>query len=123
VDLAGPKGRGITFEAPRGSLMFAVRNEIFDDLLIGNFMKTTLHGGVRSLYPDFTPFVAKYGDNGRAFSRAQLHDYFAAYRRAAGFDGWIDQMRVLGTRKVRNALSANRDLYLFARRIYGYVKS
>ena len=123
VDLAGPKGRGITFEAPRGSLMVAVRNEIFDDLLIGNFMKTTMHGGPRSLYPDFTAFVAKYGDNGRAFTHAQLHDYFTAYRQAAGFQGWIDQMRVQGTRKVRGLLSGNRQLYLLARRIYGYVKS
>ena len=40
VDLDGPKGCGITFEVPRHSLMIAVRGEIFDDLLIGNFMKT-----------------------------------------------------------------------------------
>jgi hypothetical protein len=123
VDLQGPKGRGITFEAPRGSLLKAVRYEIFDDLLIGNFVKTTLHGGLRSLYPDFTPYVAKYGDNGRAFTRAQLHDYFAAYRHDAGFHGWIDDMKVRGTRKVRNVLSANRDVYLFARRVYGHLKS
>lgn len=123
VDLEGPKGVGITFEAPRASLLHAVRNEIFDDLLIGNFMKTTLHGGLRSLYPDFTPYVAKYGDNGRAFSREQLREYFAAYRQAAGFHGWVDQMRLQGTRKVRNVLSANRNLYLFARRVYGYLKS
>jgi hypothetical protein len=57
IDLAGPKGVGITFEAPRKSLLEAVRWEIFDDLLIGNFTKTTLHGGLRSLYPDFTPYV------------------------------------------------------------------
>ncbi|MFN7135137.1 MAG: MBL fold metallo-hydrolase, partial [Myxococcales bacterium] len=37
-------GRGITFEVPRGSLMTAVRYRVFDDLLIGNFMKTTMHG-------------------------------------------------------------------------------
>ncbi|MFL5250840.1 MAG: MBL fold metallo-hydrolase, partial [Myxococcales bacterium] len=34
--------RGLTFEVPRGSLMKAVDWEIFDDLLIGNFMKVTL---------------------------------------------------------------------------------
>ena len=56
--------------------MTAINYEIFDDLLIGNFMKTVLHGGVRSLYPDFTPYVAKYGDNGRAFTVGELHDYF-----------------------------------------------
>jgi hypothetical protein len=119
IDLAGPKDVGITFEAPRGSLMEAVRLEIFDDLLIGNFTKTTLHGGLRSLYPDFTPYVAKYGDNGRAFSRLELRDYFGAYRSAIGLQDWLALMQVAGTRKVRNLLSANRDVYLFARRIYG----
>jgi L-ascorbate metabolism protein UlaG (beta-lactamase superfamily) len=123
IDLAGPKGVGITFEAPRKSLLEAVRWEIFDDLLIGNFTKTTLHGGLRSLYPDFTPYVCKYGDNGRAFSSLELRDYFGAYRSAAGLQGWLDQIRVEGTRKVRTLLSANRGVYLFARRMYGHLKS
>jgi L-ascorbate metabolism protein UlaG (beta-lactamase superfamily) len=75
--------RGITFEAPRHSLMTAVRYEVFDDLLIGNFMKTTLHGdfGEGRLYPDFSPYVAKYADNGRARTRDELAAYFAEYRR------------------------------------------
>lgn len=53
--------RGVTFEAPRRSLVTALQYEIFDDLLIGNFMKTTLHGKwPRSrLYPHFSPYVAK----------------------------------------------------------------
>ncbi len=79
----GPKkNRGLTFEAPRNSLMTAVSYEVFDDLLIGNFMKTTLHGawGEDRLYPDFSPFVGKYADNGRARTAAQLKKYFAAYR-------------------------------------------
>jgi hypothetical protein len=45
---------GITFEAPRQSLMTAVEYRVFDDLMIGNFMKTTLHGSAK-LYPGFTP--------------------------------------------------------------------
>lgn len=75
--------RGITFEAPRGSLMASVNWEIFDDLLIGNFMRTTLHGewGPLKLYPDFTPYVAKYGDNGRARTDEELTRYFETYRR------------------------------------------
>jgi hypothetical protein len=75
--------KGITFEVPRASLLAAVRYRIFDDLLIGNFMKTTLHGdfGRAGLYPDFSPYVAKYGDNGRARTRDELRRYFAEYRR------------------------------------------
>lgn len=75
--------KGITFEAPRNSLMTAVRYQVFDDLLIGNFMKTTLHGdfGPRRLYPDFSPYVAKYADNGRVRTRNELKQYFAEYRK------------------------------------------
>lgn len=80
--------RGVTFEAPRGSLVTALQYEIFDDLLIGNFMKTTLHGdwGAGRLYPDFTPYVAKYADNGRARSKEELAAYFKAYRNRAVLD-------------------------------------
>lgn len=75
--------RGITFEVPRHSLMTAVQYEIFDDLLIGNFMKTTMHGdwGPMRLYPDFAPYVAKYADNGRAKTPDELTAYFETYRR------------------------------------------
>jgi hypothetical protein len=75
--------KGITFEVPRGSLLAAVRYQVFDDLLIGNFMKTTLHGdfGRSGLYPDFSPYVAKYGDNGRSRTREELKRYVAEYRR------------------------------------------
>jgi hypothetical protein len=73
--------RGVTFEVPRRSLVSAVDWEIFDDLLIGNFMKTTVHGDARqgALYPDFSPYVAKYGDNGAARTRRELEAYFRAY--------------------------------------------
>jgi hypothetical protein len=123
VALGGPRQRGITFEAPRTSLMNAMRYEIFDDLMIANFVRTTLHGGVRSLYPDFTPYVAKYGDNGRAFSNAELARYFAFYGRASGLPGWLERLRVDSAHKVRNALSANRAVYLRARRLYRYLRA
>ncbi|PWT82434.1 MAG: hypothetical protein C5B58_08255 [Acidobacteria bacterium] len=77
--------RGITFEAPRNSLMISIENEIFDDLLIGNFMKTILHGefSYRPLYPYIGEFLTKYADNGRAKTPEELHAYFAQYRRRA----------------------------------------
>lgn len=80
--------RGVTFEVPRGSLVTALQYEIFDDLLIGNFMKTTLHGdwGAGRLYPEFTPYVAKYADNGRARSTDELAAYFKVYRNRAVLD-------------------------------------
>jgi hypothetical protein len=60
--------------------------------MIGNFTKTTLHGpwerrGTLALYPDFIPFVTKYGDNGGAHTTAELKAYFAEYKRR-GFFGF-----------------------------------
>jgi Beta-lactamase superfamily domain len=87
VAMEGPHERGITFEVPRGSLMAAVRHRVFDDLLIANFMRTTFHGGLGSLYdPNFNFWVTKYADNGMAESRSALRDYLREYRRRAGAD-------------------------------------
>ena len=83
---------GITFETPRASLMTVIEYEIFDDLMIGNFTKTTLHGAwprtsTLGLYPDFIPFVTKFGDNGGAHTKDELTVYFAEYQRR-GFFGF-----------------------------------
>jgi hypothetical protein len=80
--------RGLIFEVPRQSLMTAVDYKIFDDLLIGNFMKTTFVGkwSNYSLYPDFSPYVAKYSDNGQARTSAELKQYFKAYKERAPKD-------------------------------------
>ena len=76
---------GIRFEVPRHSLMEAVEHECFDDLLIGNFMRTCLIGkwSKYRLYPDFTPYVAKYADNGRVKTLEELKLYFLEYRKRA----------------------------------------
>ena len=55
--MAAERLRGITFEAPRRSLLKSIQHGYFDDMLIGNFMKTRLQNV--SLYPHFTPIVAK----------------------------------------------------------------
>ena len=41
INLSGRKEM-IRFSAPKNSLVTAIKNEIFDDMLIGNFMKTQL---------------------------------------------------------------------------------
>jgi hypothetical protein len=78
--------RGITFEVPRHSLLKAIDFRVFDDLLIGNFMRTTLHGDwpKSGLTADVTPYIAKYADNGGARTTAELDAYFAAYRHRLG---------------------------------------
>lgn len=78
--LNSKKGKAeIQFEVPKNSLIKAIRREIFDDLIIGNYMKTKLKNA-RSLYdPDFNYTVTKYSDNGRVKTIDQLQDYFAYY--------------------------------------------
>ena len=117
--------RGVTFEAPRGSLMTAIRYEVFDDMLIANFMKTTLHGnwGASRLYPDFTPYVAKYADNGLAKSRDELNFYFRQYRNRAVLDylKWTFEKRAEGI--FRQYISDESSLHKTAKKAYwGYKK-
>lgn len=87
IDVAPRHRRGITFATPAQSLRKAVEWQAFDDLLIGNFTKTTLHGdwwgkqGADALYPHFTPFVTKFGDNGGAHTPDELRAYFREYLR------------------------------------------
>jgi hypothetical protein len=71
--------RGIEFIVPKQSLLQTVEYGYFDDLLIGNFMKTRLYG--TTLYPDFTPRIAKLGGNAKVFTRAQLRRFQWRYLR------------------------------------------
>jgi hypothetical protein len=122
---AGNFRRGITFEAPRHSLMTAIRYEIFDDLLIGNFMKTTLHGKwpQSRLYPDFSPYVGKYADNGKARTRDELRDYFAEYRRMAGTFAFLrHRFTRRATEAARSLLEVDSPAYQVARRTYWALK-
>jgi hypothetical protein len=126
VELGGREtGRAITFSVPRASLMKAVLWEIFDDLLIGNYMQTTLHGRwpTSGLYPDFTPYVTKYADNGRARTDAELRAYFAEYRRRLGITTWLrSTVEQRAKDGVRARLAADSPLYRTARRVYTRAK-
>jgi hypothetical protein len=117
-------GRGITFEAPRRSLVGAIDAEVFDDLLIGNFMKTTLHGGAArtGLYPDFTPYVAKYADNGRAKDEPELARYFATYLRRAPLQFLRYRLEEKSKDLFRSAVPFGSGPYRWARRGYRALK-
>jgi len=91
IEINPEHDRGLTFETPRASLLSCIEWRVFDDLLIGNFARTTLHGdwfgkrGTAALYPHFTPFIGKYADNGDARTPEELRRYFAEYRRRGYF--------------------------------------
>ncbi len=126
VELGGrDTGRSVTFAVPRASLLRAVEWEIFDDLLIGNFMTTTLQGPWPSskLYPGFTPWVTKYADNGRARTDAELRAYFAEYRHRLGVATWLrSSLEQRAKNSVRARLSADSPVYRRARRVYARAK-
>ncbi|HET7085378.1 MAG TPA: hypothetical protein VFI23_11445 [Rhizomicrobium sp.] len=116
-DMDGPRDRGFTFETPRTSLMTSIDYEVFDDLLIGNFMRTTLHGGVR-LYPNFTPYVAKYADNGRAYTKSEIADYMADYRKRAPFEFFMHSVSLRSGGRYRKLVSSDSGSFRLAKKIY-----
>jgi hypothetical protein len=107
--------------------MVAIHYEIFDDMLIGNFMKTTLHGKLKShhpsLYPYFAPYVPKFADNGRAKSKKELHLYFKEYRTRAEsrrlFDLWLIQKFDIQSKLLfRSYIPQESFIYQTAKRAY-----
>ncbi len=125
ISLGKGSKRGLTFEVPRHSLVASLRYQVFDDLLIGNFMKTTLHGRWPNtgLKPHFSAYVSKYADNGGARSRQELRAYFAEYRRRVGAFGWV--YHCLATRAVgafRSRVAIDTPLYDGVRRAYWFVR-
>jgi hypothetical protein len=122
VDL-NPKLRniGLSFEAPRQSLTAAIRYRVFDDLMIGNFMKTTLHGSAK-LYPGFTPYVAKYGDNGLAESKKQLDQYFHHYRSQDRLGYTLQSLEAKTEDLVRRLIPTNSAPFKAAKRLFWSLK-
>jgi hypothetical protein len=111
--------RGITFEAPRHSIRTALEFEVFDDLLAGNFMKTTLHGPwpPDRLYPDFTPYLAKFADNGGAKSNEDVRRYLSDYRSRAPIDYVLNRMKRRVHYRLRRTVDPKSPTYQTARRL------
>ncbi len=116
--------RGISFAAPRNSLMQAVRYRVFDDMLIGNFMKVTLHGKwPRSgLYPDFTPYVARYADNAGCYTEEEVARYLEEYRRRAPLDHLLHRVEWKSIDLFRSHVSGGSPLFQAGKKLYWQVK-
>jgi hypothetical protein len=71
---------GITFTAPRHSLLTAVRERRLDHLLLGHFTRLTLHG-LRNVTPALVPAVSRWADAADVRTADDLAAYQAAYRR------------------------------------------
>mgnify|MGYP003670585034 CR=1 FL=1 len=79
VQTPAQKLRGIHFMVPAHSLRETAKWGYFDDLLIGNFMKTELINV--SLYPEFTPRIAKLGGNAKVLTNEDLARFRWRYLR------------------------------------------
>lgn len=109
------KKEGIQFHTPRNSLIYSIKNNIFDDLLIGNYMKVKLIN-VPSLYPNFTPYVTKYGDNGLSYSKEELDKYFDYYKfNSSNF--WLDFLKIKTEQVIRDKIENYKSIYYLARKI------
>jgi hypothetical protein len=118
IDLSHDKRDvGIRFECPRNSLMTCIEHELFDDLLIGNYMRTTLYN-VEGLYPRFTPYVAKYADNGGAKSRRELATYFGHYYMRDPIAHTLKHFANASEMLLRKALPEESGMFRAAKRIY-----
>jgi L-ascorbate metabolism protein UlaG (beta-lactamase superfamily) len=120
IKMEGRNDRGITFEAPRGSLMTSIDYRIFDDLLIGNFMKTTLHGlgSLNDAPGKFNYSVAKYGDNGLAETEAEIAKYLAEYRRRAGIDYLVSALEDQSRNFLTRFAKQDTPLYRMMKQLY-----
>jgi hypothetical protein len=116
IDLGGPRDRGITFEVPRNSLMTAVTHRVFDDLILGGFMKTIPHHV--NFYENFGFVVGKYADNGCAETKNQLKSYLAEYRKRSGADWLLHQFTCEAQTRFRRYIRKDSAIYTLARDVY-----
>ena len=85
-------------------------------------MKTTLIG-CKSLYPHFTPVVAKHADNGKAQSRSEVRRYFWEYFKRAPLEFMSHALEENSVNMFRTYLPAESSAFRFAKRIYGMVEA
>jgi L-ascorbate metabolism protein UlaG (beta-lactamase superfamily) len=116
--------KGITFSLPRNSLMIAIEYRIFDDLLIGNFMKTTLHN-CESLYEEdanFTFNVTKFGDNGMVETNDEIDKYLQIYKKRAGIEYVIDLFEDKSRNFLTRFIATDSMAYQKIKSIYNSLK-
>ena len=116
--------RGITFEVPRNSLLVATQYQVFDDLLIGNFMKTKLLGKwpKSQLYPDFTPYVARYSDNASSRTKEELDAYFEEYRKRQPVEYLRHKFEQKSVDVFRSHVTGGSKFFQLGKRLYWLMK-
>ena len=115
---------GVTFELPRNSLLTSVRYRIFDDLLIGNFMRTTLHNMPSLKYKNFSHVISKWSDNGGVNTEEEINKYINHYNEKVGreflYNIFLDESKNTFLRFVTK--NSENYIYKFFKKIYLYIK-
>ena len=70
---------------------------------------------VPNLYPDFTPYVSKYGDNGFSRSKNELKDYFSYYLNSA--NRYIRFLKLKSEEILRTKLEKYKSFYYLSRKV------
>ena len=111
----------------------AQQNKVdFVRLAVGGVEKTMNLGGIKtrshgpweseSLHPHFTPFVAKYSDNGRAQSKDDLDSYMAAYRKRAPMAYPLHVLERKNKRKLRQYIRSDTRVFQLMKKSYLFLK-
>ena len=93
--------------------MLAIKYNFFDDLLIGNFMKTILVN-LTSLYEypsQFNYCVTKYGNNGKVYSKKEVYFYLRKYQKRSGMDFIFQSFQDRSKDFLLRFLGADNNLY------------
>jgi len=115
---------GITFQVPRNSLLLTTKLRIFDDLLIGNFMKTTLHNFPNLYHNQFKYIIANWSDNGNIDTEMQYQNYKHEYEKKMGqnllYNNFLDQSKNMFLRFITK--DPNSILYKASKKIYNLFR-
>jgi hypothetical protein len=126
VELTGGRFlRGLIIETPRNSFCEALRHEVFDDILIGNFAKFRLVGDWNGpeTYPYLQPTLPRFVDNGRAYTEDTFADYREHYRKSAPRDFAINALQRSLQMKVRPMMEKHPRIFKASARLLSFVRS
>ena len=78
-------------------------------------MKTTLVD-CPSLYPNFSPYIGKYGDNGLARTKGELKTYFDYYKLNSA-DYWKDTLSIHTESMIRKIMPSESAIFNVAKKL------
>ena len=87
-------------------------------------MKTILHGKwpKSQLYPDFTPYVARYSDNAGSRTKEELERYFEEYRKREPMEYMRHKFEQKSVDVFRSHVTGGSKVFQFGKRLYWFMK-